>query len=58
MNEEKRGRSARSYVFHFFNTVQNLKHPTSDIVIGLGAFDLETLLTGPIEQAMSRQNFH
>ena len=32
--------------------MQKLKSPTSDIVKGLGSFDLETLLTGRIKHAM------
>ena len=51
-NKEEFGRSARSFVTYLFNTVQKLKLPFSDIVKGVGSFDLETLLTGRIWHAM------
>ena len=50
-NKSNFGRAARSFVTYLFNTVQKPKSPTSDIVKGLGAFDLETLLTGRIGHA-------
>ena len=51
-NKEEFGITAGSFVTYLFNTVQSLKPPTSDIVKGLGAFDLETLLIGRISHAM------
>ena len=51
-HKEEFGRAARSYVTHLFNSMQHQTSLTTDLVRGLGPFDLETLLTGPIEHAM------
>ena len=51
-NKEDFGRAARSYVTHLFNSMQHQNSLTTDLVRGLGSFDLETLLTGSVEHAM------
>ena len=51
-NKENLGRSARNYVTFLFNSMQKQKILTSDIVKGMGCFDLETLLLGPISHAV------
>ena len=51
-NKEDFGRSARSYVAFLFNSMQKQKNLISDIVKGMGCFDLETLLLGPISHAV------
>ena len=51
-HKEEFGRAARSYVTHLFNSMQHQTSLTTDLVRGLGSFDLETLLTGSIEHAM------
>ena len=47
MNKHEFGRTARSYVTFLFNSVQQTKGLSSDIIKGLGCFDLETMLNGP-----------
>ena len=49
--QEEFGRLARGYVANLLNATQSLTRFTSDIVRGLGSFDLEILLLDPIEQA-------
>ena len=49
--KEEFGRSARSYVVFLFKGVQGMRRFTTDIVRGLGAFDLDMMLTDPIDQA-------
>ena len=49
--KEEFGRSARSYVIFLFKGTQGLTRFTSDIVKGLGSFDLEILLVEPLENA-------
>ena len=51
-NREEFGRSARGYVAYLVGATQKLNCFTSDIVRGLGSFDLEVLLVDPVEQAM------
>ena len=51
-HKEEFGRAARSYATHLFNSMQHQTSLTTDLVRGLGSFDLETLLTGSIEHAM------
>ena len=51
-NREEFGRSARGYVAYLVGATQKLNRFTSDIVRGLGSFDLEVLLVDPVEQAM------
>ena len=48
---EEFGRSARAYVAYLLGATQKLSRFTSDIVRGLGSFDLEILLVDPIDQA-------
>ena len=50
-NREEFGRSARGYVAHILKSTQGLTRFTSDIVRGLGSFDLEIMLSDPLEQA-------
>ena len=50
-NREEFGRSARGYVANLLKSTQGLTRFTSDIVRGLGSFDLEIMLVDPIEQA-------
>ena len=50
-NREEFSRQARAYVAHLFSVAAGLTRYTSDIVKGLGAFDLETLLMDTMEQA-------
>ena len=50
-NKEEFGRAARSYVTFLFNSFQGLKGLTNDLVKGLGCFDLEIILLGPIAHA-------
>ena len=50
-NWEDFGRSARGYVAHLLQSTQGLARFTSDIVRGLGSFDLEIELIDPVEQA-------
>ena len=45
------GRTARSYVVTLFGTAQKLQRFTSDIVRGLGSFDLDVMLDDPISLA-------
>ena len=45
------GRSARSYISHLFGTVQNQKTLTTDLMKGLGSFDLNILLHDPLSNA-------
>ena len=45
------GRAARSYVVTLFGTAQKLQRFTSDIVRGLGSFDLDVMLVDPISLA-------
>ena len=46
---EEFARSARSYLVYLFRETQSLKGLTADIIKGLGAFDLNTLLVDPPE---------
>ena len=48
---EEFGRQARWYVAHLFGAATGLTRFTSDIVKGLGSFDLETLFVDTMEQA-------
>ena len=50
-NREEFGRQARWYVAHLFEAATGLTRFTSDIVKGLGSFDLETLFVDTMEQA-------
>ena len=50
-NREEFGRQARGYVAHLFGALTGLTRFTSDIVKGLGSFDLETLFVDTMEQA-------
>ena len=50
-NRDEFGRSAREYVAYLLGATQKLTRFTSDIVRGLGSFDLEILLVDPVEQA-------
>ena len=50
-NREEFGRAARGYVVHLLKTSQGLTRFTSDIVKGIGSFDLETMLVDPLDQA-------
>ena len=50
-NKEYFGRAARSYVTFLFKSFQGLEGLTNDLVKGLGCFDLEILLLGPIAHA-------
>ena len=45
------GRSARSYISHLFGAVQNQKTLTTDLMKGLGSFDLNILLHDPLSHA-------
>ena len=47
--KEEFARSARSYLVYLFRETQSLKGLTADIIKGLGAFDLSTLLVDPPE---------
>ena len=47
--KEEFGRTARSYVIFLFKGAQGLTRFTSDIVKGLGSFDLEIMLVEPLE---------
>ena len=49
--KEEFGRSARSYVIFLFKGTQGLTRFTSDIVKGLGSFDLEIMLVESLENA-------
>ena len=50
-NREEVGRSARGYVAYLVGATQKLNRFTSNIVRGLGSFDLEILLVDPVAQA-------
>ena len=50
-NKDDFGRSARSYILHLFGTVQSQKSLTTDLMKGLGSFDLDTLLHDPLSHA-------
>ena len=50
-NREEFGRSTRGYVARLLKTTQSLTRFTSDIVRGLGSFDLKIMLIDPLEQA-------
>ena len=50
-NKEEFGRAARSYVTFLFNSFQELKGLTNDLVKGFGCFDSEILWLGPIAHA-------
>ena len=50
-NREEFGRAASGYVVHLLKTSQGLTLFTSDIVKGLGSFDLETMLVDPLDHA-------
>ena len=49
--KEEFGRNARSYVIFLFKGTQGLTRFTTDIVKGLGSFDLGLLLVDPLENA-------
>ena len=51
-NKEEFGRLGRSYVAYLFNASQNNLQLTSDIVKGLGSFDLDIMLCAPLGQAL------
>ena len=51
MNKEEFARTARSYVVFLFKGIQGLSRFTSDIVKGLGSFDLDIMLIDPPEIA-------
>ena len=50
--KEEFGRNARSYVIFLFKGTQGLSRFTSDIVRGLGSFDLDVMLVDPLENAI------
>ena len=50
--KEEFGRNARSYVIFLFKGTQGLSRFTSDIVRGLGTFDLDVMLVDPLENAI------
>ena len=50
-NREEFGRQARGYVAHLFGAATGPTRFASDIVKGLGSFDLETLFVDTMEQA-------
>ena len=52
MNKHEFGKTARSYVTFLFNSVQKTMGLSSDIIKGLGCFDLEMLLNGPKRHAI------
>ena len=49
--KEKFGRTARSYVIFLFKGAQGLNRFSSDIVKGLGSFDLDVMHVDPLDQA-------
>ena len=49
--KEEFGRTARSYVIFLFKRAQGLNRFSSDIVKGLGSFDLDVMLVNPLERA-------
>ena len=50
-NKDEFARAARSYVIFLFKEVQGLSRFTCDTVKGLGSFDLDTMLTDPLENS-------
>ena len=50
-NRDEFGRSSQGYVVYLLGATQKLTRFTSDIVRGLGSFDLEIFLVDPVEQA-------
>ena len=50
--KEEFGRFDRSYVAYFFHAAQSIFQLTSDIVKGLGAFDLDIMFRSPLGQAL------
>ena len=50
--KEEFGRLGRSYVAYLFHATQNNLQLTSDIVKGLGSFDLEIMFRSPLSQAL------
>ena len=50
-NKEEFARAARSYVIFLFKEVQGLSRFTCDTVKGLGSFDLDIMLTDPLENS-------
>ena len=50
--KEDFGRLGRAYVAHLFHSAQSNLHFTSDIVKGLGSFDLDILFRCPLSQAL------
>ena len=50
-NRDEFGRSSRGYVAYLLGATQKLTRFTSDIVRGLGSFDLEIFLVDPVKQA-------
>ena len=50
--KEEFGRLARAYVAYLFHAAQNNLQLTSDIVRGLGSFDLDIMFRSPLSQAL------
>ena len=50
-NKDEIARAARSYVIFLFKEAQGLSRFTCDTVKGLGSFDLDTMLTDPLENS-------
>ena len=51
-NRDDLWRSAGSFIFYLFSSVQNQKTLTSDLVKGLGSFELDPLLHAPLPHAV------
>ena len=51
-SKEEFGRLGRSYVAYLFHAVQSNLQLTSDIVKGMGAFDLDIMFRSPLSQAL------
>ena len=51
-NKEEFGRLGRSYVAYLFQAAQSNLQLTSDIVKGMGAFDLDVIFRSPLSQAL------
>ena len=51
-HKEEFGRLGRSYVAYLFNAAQSNLQLTSDIVKGLGSFDLDIMFCAPLSQAL------
>ena len=51
-SKEEFGRVGRSYVAHLFHAAQSNLQLTSDIVKGMGSFDLDSIFRSPLSQAL------